>query len=424
MTDIFSPLVQDKTRTQSESIQTVVLRLKNGRVYIPDYQRDAEQWDSRKKSLFIESLLNNLTIPAFFFSEDENGNNEVIDGQQRLNTIWDFADDKFTISNNSSIEYLAPQSALYAGKKFSELSQALKNIFNDYPLTLIYLPKGLPLQTRLEVFRRINEGGTPLSGQDIRLAYYSQSKAVTFIRLVGIHDDPNQIEEPVLDDDDEIETIKKPSQRMLELAQKQGLSNPWDNYPDARDMWYQWWEGKDKAKGQTPSLMFLWYLVCLDRLLLDNLLKRSSHLKLLFGGQTENALDIYCNQLQYQELEEKSPHKIVIATLDQITGYYFQSFATWIDIILSRGISGIGVDKYKQIALFIAGAVELKINPQNVSNKQWVLIGEFIRKPRNTGKKMLAYDGYPEAKGVWGGGRGQKKQCDAAVEISRLILKF
>lgn len=424
MTDIFSPLVQDKTRTQSESIQTVVLRLKNGRVYIPDYQRDAEQWDSRKKSLFIESLLNNLTIPAFFFSEDENGNNEVIDGQQRLNTIWDFADDKFTISNNSSIEYLAPQSALYAGKKFSELSQALKNIFNDYPLTLIYLPKGLPLQTRLEVFRRINEGGTPLSGQDIRLAYYSQSKAVTFIRLVGIHDDPNQIEEPVLDDDDEIETIKKPSQRMLELAQKQGLSNPWDNYPDARDMWYQWWEGKDKAKGQTPSLMFLWYLVCLDRLLLDNLLKRSSHLKLLFGGQTENALDIYCNQLQYQELAEKSPHKIIIATLDQITGYYFQSFATWIDIILSRGISGIGVDKYKQIALFIAGAVELKINPQNVSNKQWVLIGEFIRKPRNTGKKMLAYDGYPEAKGVWGGGRGQKKQCDAAVEISRLILKF
>jgi hypothetical protein len=421
MTEIFLPLVQDKTRTQSESIQTVVLRLKNGRVYIPDYQRDAEQWDSRKKSLFIESLLNNLTIPAFFFGEDEDGNNEVIDGQQRLNTIWDFADDKFTISNDSSIEYLAHQSALYAGKKFSQLSQSLRNIFNDYPLTLIYLPKGLPLQTKLEIFRRINEGGTPLSGQDIRLAYYSRSKAVTFIRLVGIHDDPNEIEE--LDDSDDIETMKKPSQRMLELAQNQGLSNPWDKYADARDMWYQWWEGKEKAKGQTPSLMFLWYLVCLDRLSLDNLLKRSSHLKLLFGGQTENALDIYCNQLQYQELEGKSQSQI-IASFDRITGDYFQSFAIWIDIILSRTISGIGVDKYKQIALFIAGAVELNINPQDVSNKQWTLIGDFIRKPRYTGKKMLAYDGYPEAKGIWGGGRGQKKQCDAAVEISRLILKF
>ena len=303
---IFSPLVQDKTRTQSESIQTVVLGLKNGLVYIPDYQRDAEQWDSRKKSLFIESLLNNLTIPAFFFGEDEDGNNEVIDGQQRLNTIWQFADDKFTISNNSSIEYLAPLSALYAGKKFSQLSQKLKTIFNTYPLTIIYIPKSIPLQTKLEIFRRINEGGTPLSGQDIRLAYYSQSKAVTFIRLVGIHDDPNEIDETVLEDNDEIETIKKASQRMLELAQNKGLSNPWDKYPDARDMWYQWWEGKEKAKGQTPSLMFLWYLVCLERLSLDNLLKRGSHLKLPFGGQTENALDIYCNQLQYQEFEGKS----------------------------------------------------------------------------------------------------------------------
>jgi hypothetical protein len=420
---IFSPLVQDKTRTQSESIQTVVLGLKNGLVYIPDYQRDAEQWDSRKKSLFIESLLNNLTIPAFFFGEDEDGNNEVIDGQQRLNTIWQFADDKFTISNNSSIEYLAPLSALYAGRKFSQLSQKLKTIFNTYPLTIIYIPKSIPLQTKLEIFRRINEGGTPLSGQDIRLAYYSQSKAVTFIRLVGIHDDPNEIDETVLEDNDEIETIKKASQRMLELAQNKGLSNPWDKYPDARDMWYQWWEGKEKAKGQTPSLMFLWYLVCLERLSLDNLLKRGSHLKLPFGGQTENALDIYCNQLQYQEFEGKSQTNI-IANLDLITGDYFQKFADWMEIILSRTMAGVGVDKYKQIALFIAGAVELNISPLKVSDEQWNLINNFIRKPRETGKKILAYDGYPEAKGSWGGKRGQKEQCDAAAEIARTILKL
>jgi hypothetical protein len=256
------------------------------------------------------------------------------------------------------------------------------------------------------------------------LAYYSQSKAVTFIRLVGIHDDPNEIDETVLEDNDEIETIKKPSQRMLELAQNKGLSNPWDKYPDARDMWYQWWEGKEKAKGQTPSLMFLWYLVCLERLSLDNLLKRGSHLKLLFGGQTENALDIYCNQLQYQEFEGKLQTNI-IANLDLITVDYFQKFAEWMEIILGRAMAGVGVDKYKQIALFIAGAVELKISPVKVSDRQWNLINNFIRKPRETGKKILAHDdGYPEAKGSWGGKRGQKEQCDAADEIARTILKF
>ena len=67
MTNSFSPLVQDKTKAQNESIKTIVGKLDDNEVYIPDYHRDSEQWDYRKQSLFIESLLNNLTIPAFFF---------------------------------------------------------------------------------------------------------------------------------------------------------------------------------------------------------------------------------------------------------------------------------------------------------------------------------------------------------------------
>ncbi len=421
MTESFSPLVKDTTKAQSETIETVVSRLKNGRIYIPDYQRDAEQWNSRKKSIFIESLLNNLTIPAFFFCEDENRNYEVVDGQQRLNTIWQFADDNFTISNDSNIEYIAPQSALYGGKNFSQLNRDLQNIFNDYSLTIIYIPKNLELPTKLEIFRRINEGGTPLSGQDIRLAYYSQSKAVTFIRLVGIHEDPNRLDE---DDDetDKYDQIKQPSQRMLELAQSKGLSNPWDSNPDAKDTWYQWWEGKERVKGQTPSLMFLWYLVCLDRNNFNNLLKRPHHLQMRFGGLTENALDLYCHQLQYQEIEQKDQQK-VIADLELISQRYFNGFAEWMEVILSRGMSGVSVDKYKQLALFIAGAVELKISPRNLYDNQWNLISDFIRKPRKTGKNILAFDGYPEPKGIWNGKRGQKEQCDKAVEIVRSILK-
>ncbi|MBS9771564.1 MAG: DUF262 domain-containing protein [Trichodesmium sp. ALOHA_ZT_67] len=67
MTNSFSPLVQDATKAQNESIRTIVGKLDDKEVYIPGYQRDSEQWDDRKQSLFIESLLNNLTIPAFFF---------------------------------------------------------------------------------------------------------------------------------------------------------------------------------------------------------------------------------------------------------------------------------------------------------------------------------------------------------------------
>ncbi len=420
----FSPLVNDTTKAQSESVETVLSRLKSGRVYIPDYQRDAEQWDSRKKSLFIESILNNLTIPAFFFCEDENRNSEVVDGQQRLSVIWDFFENRFTVSDDSKIDYIAPTSALYAGKKHNQLIPTLKNIFSDYPLTIIYLPKSLELQTKLEIFRRINEGGTPLSGQDIRLSFYIQSKSVTFIRLVGIYRSSTETVENDLETDEAPEVIKKPFQRMLGLAEKKGIYNPWDRFPSSKELWYDWWEGKDKAKGQTPSLMFLWYLVCLEREKLDGLLKRAKHLRVTFGGLTETALDIYCAQLEYQESGKSVDGKNVLLSFQAIHGDYFEQFAIWMQSILSRGLPGISVDKYKQLALFIAGAVELNISPGTLAEKQWKEAGEFIRNPRKKGNAVLNdEDGYPEPRGRWGGKKGQQQQCEKTVEIVKRLLK-
>ena len=60
------PIVREATRSQSEAVQSIIVRYDNDQLVMPDYQRDAEQWNHRKESLFIESLLNNLTTPAFF----------------------------------------------------------------------------------------------------------------------------------------------------------------------------------------------------------------------------------------------------------------------------------------------------------------------------------------------------------------------
>ncbi|MBW4591139.1 MAG: DUF262 domain-containing protein [Aetokthonos hydrillicola CCALA 1050] len=423
MTESFSPLVQDTTKAQSESIETVLSRLKSGRVYIPDYQRDAEQWKCEKKALFIESILNNLTIPAFFFCEDDNRNYEVVDGQQRLSTIWDFSENKLTMNDSLKIDYMSPASALYAGKTYSNLIPTLKNIFNDYPLTIIYLPKSLPLQTKLEIFRRINEGGTPLSGQDIRLAYYIRSKSVTFIRVVGIYSSSTDSIEDTVETEAEPEFIKKPFQRMIELAEGKGIPNPWDNFPESKKNWDKWWEGKETAKGQTPSLMFLWYLVSLEREKLDALLKKPKHLPISFGGLTETALDIYCAQLQYQELDNVVGNQNVLLPFEVISDNYFKQFAIWMEFILSSKL-GISVDKYKQLALFIAGAVELNISPESLAQNQWKKAGEFIRNPRKVGNKVLNDDdGYPEPRGRWGGLKGQMQQCEKTVEIVKVLLK-
>jgi hypothetical protein len=396
-------MIKDPTRAQSENVQTVVSRMANKRIIIPDYQRDAEQWDARKESLFIESLLNNLTIPAFFFAEQPDGKIEVVDGQQRLTTIQKYAENEFPISDDDDMVYLTPQSVQYRGKNFKKLSDELRNVFNDYPLTIIYLPKNITLSAKLEIFRRINEGGTPLSPQDIRLSYYSESVSVAFIRLAGVYKRSDS------------------ASRMLEYAKKKGIAeDPWAKHSNAFGLWADWWEEKVKAKGQTPSEMFLWYLIQRYRDPVDALCNKPDamkHLALGFRGTTEEVLDIFCAQLQYTDANGGAA---ILPSVTQLSGE-FESFVAWLQHILSLGMAGMGVDKYKQMALLVGAAVELKLEPAKVSNDQWDAIAAFIRQPRIAGTQWLGQGGYPEPKGRWGGQKGQKAQCDSAVKLLSVL---
>ncbi len=403
------PIVREATRAQSETVESIILRLNNGRIVIPDYQRDAEQWDDRKESLFIESLLNNLTTPSLFFSENhETGTIEVVDGQQRLSTILKYAQDEFCLVASGAINYFSPESVHYSGKRFSEIPKTLQNVFNDYPLTIIYLPPSLQLSTKLEIFRRINEGGTPLTAQDIRLSYYSESKCVYFIRLAGIYADTPA------------------AKRMIQAASEKGVANPWEKYPDAWELWKDWWDGKDRAKGQTPSAMVLWYLTFLHREKLNQLIcspTSMKHLPLIFHGSTEEALDIYCAQLQFTDIQGGTP---VFPTYRNGLEDEFDNFVRWLHAILRRGMPGVSVDKYKQMALLIGAAVELEIEPSQLSPNAWIAIAGFIETPRQVGEKWLEKEGgYPESRGRWKGERGQKAQCDMTkLLLSRIVEEY
>lgn len=397
------PIVRSATRTESQNIETTVNRMNSGRIVIPDYQRDAEQWDSRKESLFIESLINNLTIPAFFMFK--NGDCiEVVDGQQRLTTILKFAKGEMKISDDEGIVYLSPQSALYVGKTINDLPDIFKTCFYDYPLSLINLPENIDLATRLEIFRRINEGGTPLSAQDIRLSYYSSSASVFYVRLAGVY------------------SGSKYHSRIESSATGRNIPLPWGKFPKIKKVWWDWWAGKRLAKGQTPSEMFLWYLVAKYRKALDGLMKSqdsAKHLGLSHRGMTEEALDIFCAQMKYQD--ENARKVKIICSLGNGLEDDFAEFVGWLNSILSKGLPSLSVDKYKQISLLIAAATELGLD-KNLANPIWKELGDFIKAPRQSGNKWLK-DGYPEQKGRWGGQNGQFAQCTKAVELVKKVVE-
>ena len=122
----FFPLVTSATTAQSLNIGSIMDELEDGKLTIPDYQRDSSQWDNAKKSLFIESIINNLTIPALIVYPEDNKDTGreiryVIDGQQRLTAIQEYIQDRFKLSDEDDVDYAENVGPLIKTKKFSDL---------------------------------------------------------------------------------------------------------------------------------------------------------------------------------------------------------------------------------------------------------------------------------------------------------------
>lgn len=130
----------------------------------PDFQR-LRVWKSGQKSRLIESLLLRIPLPAFYFASDSEGKLQVVDGVQRLSTIYEFVRGKhpFRLTN---LEYLDHE---VGGKTFEELKNTIwaKRIYNTQIVTNVIDPQ-TPMRVKFDIFKRINTGGTPLNGQEIR----------------------------------------------------------------------------------------------------------------------------------------------------------------------------------------------------------------------------------------------------------------
>lgn len=79
-----------KTDSYPMSIGELANMYENNEIILrPEYQRYF-RWTTDQKSKLIESILIGLPLPSIFVAQDENGNWEVVDGMQRLSTIFDF----------------------------------------------------------------------------------------------------------------------------------------------------------------------------------------------------------------------------------------------------------------------------------------------------------------------------------------------
>lgn len=134
----------------------------------PPYQRKSV-WNLAFRQYFIETVLLQYPSPAIFLyrsiAEDTGTESfSVVDGKQRLETLFRFADDDFALSDRSQIEHLR-------GKVFSQIGEA-KGAFWSYQLTIEYIPT-VEDNVLNNIFDRINRNTIRLTAQELRHARLS-----------------------------------------------------------------------------------------------------------------------------------------------------------------------------------------------------------------------------------------------------------
>ena len=145
----------------------------------PDYQRPAV-WTKAQKQLLIDSILGDFDVPKIYLHEKENDTYDVIDGQQRIRTIWAFYDDEFALAKDAE-----PVNGIeVANKKYSELDMDISTIIDSYSLDFVILDTKNEDEIR-EMFLRL-QNGTTLKAQEKRNAM--PGKMRDFIKELTNHE--------------------------------------------------------------------------------------------------------------------------------------------------------------------------------------------------------------------------------------------
>ncbi len=153
-------------------IDGLVRRVTSGDIFIPSFQRKYV-WNHYQASRFVESLLLGLPVPAIFLGkEDETNRLLVIDGQQRLRSLWQFyegkiGNDEFTLKGVAS---------RFEGLSYKTLPDSDRRRLDDSILHAIVVRQDKPEEDNNSsiylLFERLNTGGSLLHPQEIRACVY------------------------------------------------------------------------------------------------------------------------------------------------------------------------------------------------------------------------------------------------------------
>ena len=141
------------------------------KLVVPEFQRPYV-WSQKKASEFVDSILRGLPVPSLFFYDDnENNRLLVVDGQQRLKSLYafmitkEFSGKTFELKGNIHPKWI--------GRTYDSLDQDDRDRLDDVLMNITVMRQLLPDDGQSSMylaFQRINTGGITLKAQEIRMA--------------------------------------------------------------------------------------------------------------------------------------------------------------------------------------------------------------------------------------------------------------
>ncbi|MBM3173059.1 MAG: DUF262 domain-containing protein [Chloroflexi bacterium] len=146
------------------SVYALVDLLEQGKIWLtPPYQRRLV-WGEKDRKLLLDSIAKDYDIGKFFPREvkDKPYDYEVIDGQQRLDTLRRFKRGEIAFPDDSGPEL--------AGKTFTALQTPKQIELGGYGLDVLVIKNADENQVR-EMFRRLQLGKPLTSGERLKASY-------------------------------------------------------------------------------------------------------------------------------------------------------------------------------------------------------------------------------------------------------------
>lgn len=172
------------------TLEVLHQKWKAGEVVIPKFQRQFV-WKQSQASRLIESFLVGLPVPAvFLYSELESQKYLVIDGQQRLKSVFYYFEGYFGSEEQGkrkvfNLQGLHQESPFYE-KKFEDLRAEDQRRLKNAVLRTFIVRQLAPADdtSMYYIFERLNTGGTLLASQEIRNCIY-RGRFIEFLEEIN-----------------------------------------------------------------------------------------------------------------------------------------------------------------------------------------------------------------------------------------------